>query len=137
MKSKRILVVDDDNSMRQVIKDTLIDQFDVIEARHGHEAIRFADSKKPDLIIIDIELPGLTGIDVCKRLKATNHKKIIPVILISSHTRKEQTIIGLQAGADDYLTKPINPIEALSRVDARLNQFLFTTTREQTIDRDI
>jgi DNA-binding response OmpR family regulator len=99
----------------------LIDQFDVIEARHGHKAIRFADFKKPDLIIIDIELPGLTGIDVCKRLKATNHTKNIPVILISSHTRKEQIIIGLQAGADDYLTKPINPIEVLGRVDAHLN----------------
>jgi two-component system cell cycle response regulator len=125
MKSKRILIVDDDNFMRQIIKDTLVDQFNVAEARHGHEAIRLADTLKPDLIILDIELPGLNGIDVCKRLKETNHTKNIPVILISSHTRKEQIIIGLQAGADDYFTKPINPNEILSRVNAHLNYKTF------------
>jgi two-component system cell cycle response regulator len=125
MKSKRVLIVDDDNFMRQIIKDSLAGQFDVIEARHGHEAVRFADSKKPDLILLDIELPGLSGIDVCKRLKATRHTKNIPVILISSHTRKEQIIIGLQAGADDYLTKPFNSNEVLSRVNAHLNYEMF------------
>jgi two-component system cell cycle response regulator len=125
MKSKRVLIVDNDNSMRQIIKDSLAGQFDVIEAKHGHEAVRFADSKKPNLILLDIELPGLSGIEVCKRLKATSHTKNIPVILISSHSRKEQIIVGLQAGADDYLTKPFSPQEVLSRVNAHLNYEMF------------
>jgi len=121
MKSQKILIVDDDNSMRQIIKDALGGQFTVFEAKHGHEAVRLADTMQPDLVILDIELPGLSGIDVCKRLKATTHTKNIPVILISSQSRKEQIVIGLQAGADDYLTKPINPDEVLSRVNAHLN----------------
>lgn len=125
MELKRVLVVDDDNFMRQIIKDALKDQFEVLEARHGHEAVRLADGKTPDLIILDIELPGLSGIDVCKRLKATRHTKDIPVILVSSHTRKEKIINGLQAGADDYLTKPFTQTEVLSRVNAHLNYNLF------------
>ena len=125
MKLKRVLIVDDDNFIRQIIKDSLAEHFDVIEARHGHEAVRFADTAMPDLIILDIELPGLNGIDVCKRLKATSHTRDIPVILISSHTRKEQIVIGLQAGADDYITKPFNPNEVLTRVNAHLNYKTF------------
>lgn len=125
MEFKKVLIVDDDNSMRQTIKDALVDQFDVVEAKHGHEAVRLADSTGPDLILLDIELPGLSGIDVCKRLKATRHTKNIPVILVSSHSKKEQVIIGLQAGADDYLTKPFGPTEVLSRVNAHLNYKMF------------
>ncbi len=122
---KKVLVVDDDNLMRRIINDSLVDHFDVIEAKHGHEAVRLADTAKPDLIILDIELPGLTGIEVCKRLKATCHTKNIPVILISAHKRKEQIIIGLQAGADDYITKPFTPNEVLTRVSAHLNYKTF------------
>ena len=125
MKSQRILIVDDDKFIRQIIKDSLADHFEVIEASHGHEAVRLADSIKPDLIILDIELPGLSGINVCNRLKMTGHTKNIPIILLSSHSRKEQILIGLQAGADDYFTKPINPVEILSRVNAHLNYNAF------------
>lgn len=131
MKLQKILIVDNDNFMRQSIKDTLVGQFDVIEAKHGHEAVRLADAEKPDLIILDIELPGLSGIDVCKRLKSTNHTKNIPVILLSSHTRKEQIIIGLQAGADDYLTKPISPNEVQSRIVAHLSYHTFYKNLER------
>jgi two-component system sensor histidine kinase/response regulator len=86
----------------------LIDQFDVIEARHGHKAIRFADFKKPDLIIIDIELPGLTGIDVCKRLKATNHTKNIPSFLfLLIHEKNKSSLVfkrGLMTTSQNLLT---------------------------------
>jgi two-component system cell cycle response regulator len=122
---KRVLIVDDDNFMRQIIKDSLTEYFDVIVAKHGHEAVRLADTAKPDLIILDIELPGVNGLDVCKRLKATSHTRDIPIILITSHTRKEQIIIGLQAGADDYITKPLNPNEVLTRVNVHLNYKTF------------
>ena len=121
MDTDRILIVDDDTLIRQIIKDSLSEKYETIEARHGHEAVRLSDTLKPDLIILDIELPGMSGIDVCKRLKETSHTRNIPVILISSHSRKEQIIYGLQAGADDYLTKPVDPKEVLSRVDAHLN----------------
>lgn len=125
MELKRVLIVDDDNFMRQIIKDSLTEHFDVIVAKHGHEAVRLADTAKPDLIILDIELPGVNGLDICKRLKATSHTRDIPIILITSHTRKEQIIIGLQAGADDYITKPFNPNEVLTRVNVHLNYKTF------------
>ena len=63
MKLKRVLIVDDDNFMRQIVKDSLTEHFDVIVAKHGHEAVRLADTAKPDLIILDIELPGVNGHD--------------------------------------------------------------------------
>lgn len=116
----RVLIADSDISVRRSIKTALESRYHVIEAKHGFEAVRLADTLTPDLIIIDSEIPGMTEIDICKRLKDLKHTKNIPLILISSHTKKEKIIFGLQAGADDYLTKPINPIDVLVRVDAHL-----------------
>ena len=93
--------------------------------RTEEEALALVDANPPDLIILDIELPGLTGLNVCNRLKLTSHTKNIPIILISSHSSKEQVLIGLQAGADDYFTTPVSPVEVLSRVNAHLNYNVF------------
>lgn len=121
MPSDTILIASADGKMRKTIKDALVKRYSVIEAKYGFEAVRLADSTTPALVIIDIEIPGLNGIDFCRRLKETKHTRDIPVILTSTHDNREDVIFGLKAGADDYLTKPINPDEVLIRVDAHLN----------------
>jgi two-component system cell cycle response regulator len=125
MSSDTILIAASDETIHQAIKDALEKHYVLVYAKHGFEAVRIADSRRPALVIIDIDITGLSGIDFCRRMKATKHTKDIPVILLSSHADKEDVIFGLQAGADDYLTKPINPAEVLVRVDAHLNYTKF------------
>ena len=120
IKLSTVLIVDDEPSVRKTLKDTLIGRYVTIEADSGARAIELASASPPDLIILDVEMPEVDGIEVCKQLKASPHTKRIPVILISSSRSKDEVILGLQAGADDYLSKPIYPPEILARVDAHL-----------------
>jgi two-component system cell cycle response regulator len=120
MEKHKVLIVDDDNFIRKVLKDALESRYLIFEASCGESAIMVANETRLDLIILDIEMPGINGIEVCKQLKGVEQTKRIPVVLISAHTNREEIILGLQSGADDYLTKPIYPPEVLARVDAHL-----------------
>lgn len=121
MDEKRILVVDDDRFFRELLKDALQDRYQVFEATRGDEVARLVPEIRPDLIILDIEMPGRSGIDVCRELKESEPSKSTPVILVTSRSKKSEIVLGLQAGADDYLTKPLCLPEVLARVDSHLN----------------
>ncbi len=125
MNSDTILIATADEIVRKSLKDTLEEHYILVYAKHGFEAVRLSDTIRPTLVIVDVDIPGLDGIDFCRRLKETRHTKDIPVILLSSHADKEDMILGLQAGADDYLDKPVNPTEVLVRIDAHLNYTKF------------
>ena len=121
MENKRkVLIVDDELLVREMLKDTLKIRYEVIEGSNGEDAIAQVAIHKPDLIIMDVEMPGSSGIDICKGLKERVETRRIPVILLTSCTKKEDVILGLEAGADDYITKPMYPPEILARVDAHL-----------------
>jgi DNA-binding response OmpR family regulator len=121
MGNKRtVLIVDDELFSREILKDTLKIRYDVIEGGNGEDAIALVAIHKPDLVIMDVEMPGSNGIDICKGLKERMETRSIPVILLTSCAKKEDIILGLQAGADDYITKPMYPPEILARVDAHL-----------------
>jgi two-component system cell cycle response regulator len=117
---KTILIVDDEIFFRAVLKDNLADRYHVIEATNGDEAFEFALTNLPDLIIMDIAMPGSNGIEACRRLKSDTRTRRIPIILITSLLKKEDLLKGLQAGADDYITKPASLPEVVARVDAHL-----------------
>ena len=120
MISDTVLIVDDDKFIRTILKDALAGRYKTLEADNGQMALDLVFSTLPDLVILDIEMPVMNGIDVCRIIKETEQTKRIPVILITAHTNRDEIILGMQTGADDYITKPVHPPEVLARVDAHL-----------------
>ncbi len=117
---KTILVVDDETFFRDVLADALRERFRIIEGRNGQEAISLAIKHKPDLIILDVVMPGSSGIEVCKELKQMPETRRIPVVLFTALSKKDDIVQGLKAGADDYITKPLCVPEIIARIDAHL-----------------
>ena len=116
----KILVVDDELFFRSVLKKALKDQYEIIEGEDGEEAIYLAKALKPNLIIMDVEMPIKDGIDACRVLKESVETRKTPIILFTSLSKKEDIARGLKAGADDYITKPMCLPEILARVAAHL-----------------
>lgn len=116
----RILVVDDEASLREVLGQYLRrDGFAVTEAADGYEALRIAREESPDLIILDLMLPGLDGLDVCRQLRASS---AAPVLMLTARGTEADTLDGFLAGADDYVVKPFSPREVVVRVQAILRR---------------
>lgn len=117
----KILVVDDELFFRSVLKNALKDQYEIIEGEDGEEAIYLAKALKPNLIIMDVEMPIKDGIDACRVLKESVETRKTPIILFTSLSKKEDIARGLKAGADDYIAKPMCLPEVLARVAAHLS----------------
>jgi DNA-binding response OmpR family regulator len=116
----KVLVVDDEKKIVDIVKAYLEkDNFQVFEAFAGDKALELVKTVHPDLIILDLMLPGLSGWDVCRELRKT---KDIPIIMLTARDEVADKIIGLELGADDYITKPFNPNELISRVRAVLRR---------------
>jgi len=114
----KILVVDDEKDIVDILKYNLEkeNEFIVITASEGKDAIDKAISEKPSLIILDIMMPELNGFEVCKKLKAYHETAKIPVIFLTAKENEIDEIIGLELGADDYIQKPISPRKVIARV---------------------
>ncbi|MDT8318296.1 MAG: diguanylate cyclase [bacterium] len=115
-----ILVVDDEPFFRQVLKDTLQEKYEVLAAADGEEASAIIAKVRPDLIILDVEMPGKNGIEICRELKGNFVTRDIPVIMLTSRTGRGETVDGLNAGADDYIVKPMHPPEVMARAETHL-----------------
>lgn len=116
----RILVVEDDPHIREIIRFALAKAgMDVFEARDGAEALTSAEAKSPDLIVLDIGLPELDGLEVCRRLRRTSET---PILFLSARDEEIDRIVGLELGADDYVAKPFSPRELVARVNAILKR---------------
>jgi two-component system KDP operon response regulator KdpE len=119
-KAARILAVDDEEQIRRALKSILAARkYDVILAKDGDEAIDLATDHSPDLIILDIAMPGMDGIEVCKELRAWYTG---PILMLSARSGDADKISALDTGADDYLTKPFSAGELLARVRAQLRR---------------
>ena len=120
---ERILVVDDDPSLVMVIEATLQDEgFHVSSAPNGEAALALAPEIRPDLVLLDIMMPKLDGLEVCRRLRAKRDTRYVCIILLTAKSSSEDKVVGLRAGADDYLTKPFDPAELVERVRATLRR---------------
>lgn len=119
--SARILVVDDIETNRRLLEARLsAEYFEVIEAADGAEALRRARSDAPDLILLDIMMPGMDGFETCRLLKSDPATKHIPVVMVTALDQREDRIKGLEAGADDFLTKPVDDVALFARVRSLL-----------------
>ncbi len=117
----KVLVADDNPDSRQLIKDVLsIMRLEVVTAYDGTSALTTAQTDLPDLIILDINMPGMTGFDVCSVLKSGAETAHIPIMMLTALNDVENRVHGLDMGADDYLTKPFSPRELIARVETRL-----------------
>lgn len=120
MTRRRILVVDDDPKIVELVRLYLEkDGYRVLVAYDGLEALDLARQKQPDLILLDLLLPGMDGLDVCRIIQAESE---IPIIMLTAKTTDEDKLRGLELGADDYVTKPFNPREVMARVRAVLRR---------------
>ena len=117
--AKRILVVEDQEDNRQILRDLLANAgYDMIEAEDGEQGVAAANNERPDLILMDIQLPGMDGLTLTRRLKADPATADIPVVGLSAHALQRDVELAYSAGCVDYITKPItdDPFTFLERV---------------------
>src|SRR5512136_714821 len=115
----RVLVVDDERSIRRFLKASLGSQFTILEATNGEEALSAAASEHPDIIILDLGLPDMDGVEVTRRLREWTQ---IPIVIVSVREQEKDKIAALDAGADDYLTKPFGVGELMARLRVALRR---------------
>ena len=118
MAGKNILIVEDEEDIAELLEYNLQRQgYATTGVGSGEDGLNAVRDARPDLILLDLMLPGLNGLDVCRRLKAEPATKTIPVIMLTAKGEEEDIIAGFDAGADDYVTKPFRPKVLLGRVD--------------------
>ena len=123
MAEEKILVVDDEEHIQELIKFNLEKSgYKVISADNGIDAIKLAKEQLPQLMLLDLMLPGMDGLDVCKEIRKDSNMLNMPIIMITAKGEEIDKIIGLELGADDYITKPFSVRELLARIKALLRR---------------
>jgi len=127
---KKILVIEDDEAILIGLEDNLKNEgYDVIVARDGRDGLDLALHKPVDLILLDIMLPGINGYEICRELKKQNYE--VPIIMLTAKTKEKDKVLGLDLGADDYVTKPFSIKELLARINAILRRYEKTEALEK------
>lgn len=119
---KTVLIVEDEKNIVDIIRFNLQRTgYNTLEAYDGEAGLAMAREKKPDLILLDVMMPKMMGFDVCRALRAEGDN--VPVIILTAREEEEDKILGLEIGADDYITKPFDPVEVLARVRSQLRRY--------------
>lgn len=123
MNRKKIVVIEDEPDIVEVVTYNLKREgFNVISVARGDEGLNVIRNQAPDLVILDLMLPGIDGLSICQQVKSDTMVRDIPIIIISAKGEESDVVIGLELGADDYLSKPFSPRELLARVKAVLRR---------------
>lgn len=118
-----VLVVEDEPSQREVLAYNLqAEGFEVSQASSGDDAMLLVDEVTPDLILLDWMLPGISGIEVCRRLKTRTETRALPIIMLSARSEEVDRVRGLETGADDYMVKPFSVAELMARIRTQLKR---------------
>lgn len=116
---EKILIVEDEKDIIKMLEYNLKKEgFRTVSAYDGEDALDLANREHPDLILLDLMLPGIYGLEVCKELKKEQKTASIPIIMLTAKTQESDKIVGLELGADDYVTKPFSPRELIARIKA-------------------
>lgn len=125
---KKILLVDDESEILEICRDYLkASSYEVITARDGLQGLSAARREKPDLIVLDLMLPEMDGLDVCRAIRRESN---VPIIMLTARVEETDKLIGLELGADDYMTKPFSPRELVARVKVVLRRITGDSTAE-------
>ncbi|MFA6470834.1 MAG: response regulator [Candidatus Latescibacterota bacterium] len=136
MPKEHILIVDDEKDILELISYNLTREgYHVSTAMTGEQALEKAAAEKPDLILLDLMLPGIDGLDVCRRLKSDQVTRLIPIIMVTAKGEDADIVTGLELGADDYMTKPFSPRILLARVRTVLRRDTKESSEEPVVMR--
>jgi two-component system alkaline phosphatase synthesis response regulator PhoP len=123
MLSETILIIEDEDDIAELVKYNLVREgYQVNVSRSGEQGLREALSKPPDAVILDLMLPGINGLEICKSLRSNEKTKNIPIIMLTAKSEEADIVTGLEVGADDYITKPFSPRILLARLRAVLRR---------------
>lgn len=115
---RKLMIADDENGIRTLVRMTLENErYEILEASDGPEALRVAREHRPDLLLLDVEMPGMTGIEVCRALKQDPQTTGIMVVMLTAKAEEADRLEGEASGADDYITKPFSPVALMRKVD--------------------
>ena len=121
--AQKILVIEDEPDIRKLVQYNLTQEhFNVVEAEDGEQALSLLQREKPNLVILDLMLPGLSGMELCKILRQRSDTSRLPILMLTAKAGEADRIVGLEMGADDYLAKPFSPREMVARVRAILRR---------------
>ena len=130
--AKKVLVVDDERQIRDLLGEFLEREgYEVFLASAGEEAIELAERKIPHAILLDVKMPGIDGIEVCKRLKAEPKTQFVPVIMITGYA--DNKMVAIESGADDFVNKPVDLVELAARVRSILRIRYLTDELERAV----
>lgn len=134
--SQKVLVVDDEQSIVTLLKYNIEQSgYQVIVAHDGAQAIEKVNEEKPDLVVLDVMLPEMDGIEVCKTIRS--EKNQVPILMLTAKDDEFDRVLGLELGADDYMTKPFSPREVVARVKAILRRVSQVSSNDSDDDEDI
>ena len=134
--AKKILVVEDEHDIQQLVKLYLEKEgYRTVIASTGAEALKQAKEETPDLIVLDLMLPVIDGLEVCKRLRSAPDTAMLPIIMLTAKAEESDTVIGLELGADDYVTKPFSPKALVARVKALFRRVARNEQDKRTVYR--
>jgi DNA-binding response OmpR family regulator len=132
---RRVLIVDDEETVREVVGQYLeLEGYLIVQASTGLEALRLAEKTPPDLVILDLTLPGIDGLEICRRLRIVS---AVPILMLTARAEDAEKLEGFEAGADDYITKPFNPRELVVRVQAIMRRVEALSIPAMVFDGDL
>lgn len=119
----RVLVVEDDAEVRELVRYNLYQEgIETEVSEDGREALKRLQTRSPDLVVLDAALPDLSGLEVCHKIRTCLRTATLPILLLSSNSTEADKVLGLNMGADDYVTKPFGPLELTARIKALLRR---------------
>lgn len=115
---EKLLIADDEESLRLLVSATLASEsYEILEAGDGTEALAIARSERPRVVLLDVNMPGMNGLEVCRRIKGDPTLASVRVVMLSTASQTDERAAGAGAGADTYLTKPFSPLELLTVIE--------------------
>ncbi len=136
MKNGTILVIDDEKDLQELVRYNLEkEHYDVIVASDGRTGLDIALRHRPDLVVLDLMMPGIDGLEVCRSLRTDSRGKRIPLIMLTAKATESDRVVGLELGADDYVIKPFSPRELVARIKALLRRTATDSEPSEVIRR--